>query len=176
VEGNQKAVKNCQTATCGAGPAEKNELERLYGSDQVGEIVETLLVPLWRPGAIFVFEGPLGAGKTTLVQAFLHKMGVAEPVSSPTFMYLNSYSLAGDVPVVHHFDLYRLWAPDDFSSLGFEMYLSDLQAVCCVEWPAIIAPLLEAPVLASRVNRVFLSYAGADEGKRSIRIVVPQKG
>ena len=40
----------------------------------------------------FVLQGEIGAGKTTLVQAFARQLGVTDKVTSPTFSLLNEYS------------------------------------------------------------------------------------
>ena len=36
-------------------------------------------------------DGPMGAGKTTLIAALCKALGVTEPVSSPTFSLVNTY-------------------------------------------------------------------------------------
>lgn len=50
--------------------------------------------------------GPLGAGKTTLVQAVGEGLGVEEVITSPTFTMLNEYN-SGRLPL-YHMDLYRV--------------------------------------------------------------------
>ena len=56
---------------------------------------------------IFTFTGPLGAGKTTLVQALLKASDVRDVITSPTFTYVNIYT--NEVgQKFYHFDLYRL--------------------------------------------------------------------
>ena len=64
------------------------------------------LAALFDGGARVLLEGPLGAGKTTLVQEVLQAMGVTEPVTSPTFDLLHIYERP-DLKV-YHADLYRL--------------------------------------------------------------------
>src|SRR5580700_438511 len=55
--------------------------------------------------AVIALIGPMGAGKTTLVQAVAAALGVTEVVSSPTFTMLNEYH-SGRLPL-YHLDLYR---------------------------------------------------------------------
>ncbi|MBD2109321.1 tRNA (adenosine(37)-N6)-threonylcarbamoyltransferase complex ATPase subunit type 1 TsaE [Nodosilinea sp. FACHB-13] len=57
-------------------------------------------------GTILLLFGDLGAGKTTLVQGLGAGLGIAEPISSPTFTLVNEY-LEGRIPL-YHVDLYRL--------------------------------------------------------------------
>ena len=48
------------------------------------------LAALLRPGDLIVLNGPLGAGKTTLVQGIGAGLGVRGPVTSPTFVIARS--------------------------------------------------------------------------------------
>lgn len=89
---------------------------------------------------LWAFTGPLGAGKTTLIQALCKALGVEEAVSSPTFALVNAYeTVSGEL--VYHLDLYRLDSLDEALAIGIEEYL-DSGRYCLIEWPAIIEPLL----------------------------------
>jgi tRNA threonylcarbamoyladenosine biosynthesis protein TsaE len=57
------------------------------------------------PGDAVVVEGELGVGKTTFVRGAVRALGVATPVTSPTFTIGQRYR--GSVPVAH-LDLFRL--------------------------------------------------------------------
>jgi tRNA threonylcarbamoyladenosine biosynthesis protein TsaE len=94
---------------------------------------------------VFTFAGPLGAGKTTLVQQMLKLKGVTGPVQSPTYTYMCVYTLE-DGTIMYHFDLYRLEATDDFIEAGFDEYLYQPNSYCFIEWPEIIIPLLREKV------------------------------
>jgi len=94
---------------------------------------------------IVAFYGAMGAGKTTFISALCRELGVQDDVNSPTFAIVNEYRDAADAPV-YHFDFYRLQRPEEALDLGLYDYL-DSGALCLLEWPEIIEPLLPADTL-----------------------------
>ena len=118
---------------------------------------------LAKKAQIYTFTGSLGAGKTTLVQSMLRELGVQEAIQSPTYTYVCIYK-ASDGRVIYHFDLYRLNTLDQFSQAGFEEYLHDSNAICFIEWPEIIKPLLD-----KNVCQVTIEYN--DEKSSKIKII-----
>jgi len=94
---------------------------------------------------IIAFYGKMGAGKTTFIKALCQALGVQETVNSPTFAIVNEYRDASDQPIFH-FDFYRLRRPEEAYDIGFEEYI-DSGALCLMEWPEIIEPLLPEETL-----------------------------
>lgn len=82
--------------------------------------------------ACVTLSGELGAGKTTLVRAIAGALGVAEPVTSPTYALVHEYRSAA-TPVIH-VDLYRLERPEQLPQLGWNDFVAE-SAVLLVEWP-----------------------------------------
>jgi tRNA threonylcarbamoyladenosine biosynthesis protein TsaE len=89
---------------------------------------------------VFALQGAMGAGKTTFVHALCDLLGVADPVSSPTFSIINQYQTA-DGKDFYHVDLYRLKDLEEAKAAGMEDLLYDA-GICCIEWPALIKDLL----------------------------------
>ncbi len=89
-------------------------------------------------GEVIALNGPLGAGKTTLVKGIAEGLGVADTsdVRSPTFVLLRTYdgtTSTGKSVSLHHMDAYRLSEEIDFDNLGGLDLLTD-DAVLVVEW------------------------------------------
>lgn len=114
--------------------------EIIYSKDQIEQIAQELIT-LMKDCKIFTFNGPLGAGKTTLIRQMLQQMGVAQPVTSPTFTYVNLYENPQG-QLFYHFDLYRIESLDSFMSAGFDEYLYAPHSWAFIEWPEVIMPLL----------------------------------
>jgi tRNA threonylcarbamoyladenosine biosynthesis protein TsaE len=90
-------------------------------------------VPVW------LFEGEMGVGKTTFIQALCRRLGVESRVQSPTFALVNEYETASGEPV-YHFDFYRIKSETEALDLGVEEYF-DSGHFCFVEWPSKIPNL-----------------------------------
>jgi tRNA threonylcarbamoyladenosine biosynthesis protein TsaE len=124
-----------ETATIGFGERFAKAIEAVRGTSGF----EGLQVQL---------AGDLGAGKTTLVRATLRALGHSGRVRSPTYTLVEPYALErsdGELEV-YHFDLYRFNDPAEWADAGFREYF-DSGAICLVEWPQRVGPLLGVPDL-----------------------------
>ncbi|TCD57544.1 tRNA (adenosine(37)-N6)-threonylcarbamoyltransferase complex ATPase subunit type 1 TsaE [Synechococcus sp. BS56D] len=85
--------------------------------------------------SLLLLQGPLGAGKTSLVQGLAAGLGIGEPITSPTFALAQHYP-KGTPPLVH-LDLYRLELPSaaDDLFLQEEEEATAMGALLVVEWP-----------------------------------------
>jgi len=85
-----------------------------------------------RAGDVIVLTGDLGAGKTTLTQGIARGLGIAEQVTSPTFVISRVHANPSGGPVLVHADAYRLGSVREVDDLDLEQ---DLEAgVVVVEW------------------------------------------
>jgi len=93
-----------------------------------------------RAGDLIVLIGPLGAGKTALVQGIGAGLGVRGAVVSPTFVIARVHR--GRLPLVH-VDAYRLGSLDEVDDLDLDVDMAD--AVTVVEWGSgLVEQLAEA--------------------------------
>jgi tRNA threonylcarbamoyladenosine biosynthesis protein TsaE len=83
------------------------------------------------PFGVVALDGPLGAGKTRLVQAVAAACGVdRREVVSPTFVLMHEYQ--GTRPI-YHLDAYRLRDDDEFLQLGADEHFGPPNLVF-IEW------------------------------------------
>ena len=114
-------------------------IENLTETLNLGEKLSKKLNPL----SIVLLKGPIGAGKTSLVQGIARGLAISEDITSPTFALSHQYN-SGTIPMIH-LDLYRL---ENISSAK-EVFFSEeeealqSQAVLVIEWPELIEPLIK---------------------------------
>ena len=117
--------------------------------------------------AILLLQGPLGAGKTSLVQGIALALSIGEPITSPTFALAQHYT-DGNPPLIH-LDLYRLEQP----SAADDLFLQEdeeakaIGAFMAVEWPERLS--LELP----EAWQLRLSHT--KDGGRHAQLTSPKK-
>jgi tRNA threonylcarbamoyladenosine biosynthesis protein TsaE len=85
-----------------------------------------------RAGDLLVLTGPLGAGKTTLVQGIGEGLGVRGPITSPTFVIARVHPSLTGGPALVHADAYRLGGVAEIDDLDLDS--STASSVTAVEW------------------------------------------
>lgn len=109
-------------------------------------------------GDVLGVDGPLGAGKTRLIQGLCVGLEVGEEVEvvSPTFAIVNTYPAR--LPV-YHVDLYRLGDYDEVEATGLIDLMPD--GVTLVEWFG------RVPDLAPEAVRVRIDDLGGERRRLS---------
>ncbi len=117
---------------------------------------------------VFAFNGEMGAGKTTFINALSRVLGVDEdPTSSPSFAIITEYRSSTTAELIYHFDLYRLENLDEAFDIGDEDYL-DSGAICFLEWPERIADILPD-------DTVRVDIAEQPDGSRLLTVTTPDE-
>lgn len=137
----------------------------LIPDDQATEALGRDIAKILPAKALIFLNGPLGAGKTTLVRGILRAAGHCGSTKSPTYTLVEPYQLENTC--FYHFDLYRLGDPEELEYIGIRDYL-DEQAICLVEWPEKGDGFMPQPDLVLN-----LSYEGES---RSITLEPAVKG
>ncbi len=96
---------------------------------------EIAAVLLSRRSGVILFRGPLGAGKTTLVQSICRHLGIRDTVTSPTFDLLHQYVI--EELTVFHIDGYRLSDPGEWEVLDLPSQ-DELGFIILAEWGSIL--------------------------------------
>ncbi|MBN1868799.1 2-amino-4-hydroxy-6-hydroxymethyldihydropteridine diphosphokinase [Candidatus Sumerlaeota bacterium] len=131
------------------------------------ERTASILAKEARGGEIVALVGRLGTGKTCFARGFARGLGIAETVTSPSYVLVKSYE--GGRLAFHHADFYRVASrPDreandepDLASLGLEDYLEDSGSVILIEWADRFPHWLEPPFWIAEVT-------GSGDGVRFI--------
>ena len=99
-------------------------------------------------GAIMLFWGDMGSGKTTFIKSLCSGLGVLpEKVTSPTYTIVNIYKFNW---YIFHVDLFRLTDPEQLYDMDRSDFIAD-QGVTMVEWPQMLQNYLtDEPVLNLR--------------------------
>lgn len=114
------------------------------------------------PNKVVLFNGLMGAGKTTFIKALCKHLGVEDVTSSPTFSLVNDYETSEGTSI-YHFDLYRINSEIEALDMGIEEYLYS-NNWCFIEWPEKIPNLL--PEKFTTVN-----IRETESGERVLEII-----
>lgn len=111
-------------------------MEEVFKRDKVAlrdltEIAAALL-EFFHDRRIFIFEGELGAGKTTLIKRLINALGSSDQGGSPSFGIVHEYLLTSGS--AYHMDLYRINTSAELNEFGINEYL-DSGCYCFIEWP-----------------------------------------
>lgn len=123
-----------------------------------------------RGGACVVgLYGDLGSGKTAFTQAVAKLLGIAENVTSPTYVIEKIYpihSLPTGFKHLIHIDAYRLEKSAELAHLGWGEIIKDPQNLILIEWPERVADIMPA-------DHIRLKFTFIDETTREIEVLPP---
>ncbi len=139
------------------GPAVTARVE-VAGAEQM-RALGARLAALLGAGDLVVLAGPLGAGKTTLVQGIGSGLGVRGPITSPTFVIARVHPSLGGGPDLVHADAYRLGSRIEVDDLDLDADLD--HSVTVVEWGEGLVENLAAAHLLITIDRPAAPAAGS---------------
>ena len=111
---------------------------------------------------IIVFEGNMGSGKTTLINAIIKEMNSEDEATSPTFSIVNEYELPNNK--VYHFDFYRIENVEEAYNFGVEEYLMSDHWIF-IEWAERIAEIFPENVQTVTITEI-------DNKSRSLKLTI----
>ena len=131
----------------------------VYSLHEIGDAAKQVLAQ--KPEKVILFNGEMGAGKTTFIKELTKALGVAQATASPTFSLVNEY-LSDSGELLYHFDVYRLKSEDEALDIGIEEYLYSGNW-CFIEWAEKIPNLIP-------LKHTKISFEVLDDGKRKLSI------
>ncbi len=117
--------------------------------EKIEEATEQIIA-FGRDVNVWLFDGEMGAGKTTLIKSICSQLGVEDTVNSPTFSIVNEYQNSQD-ETFYHFDFYRIKDESEATEIGAEEYF-DSGAYCFIEWPSKVENILPEEVLKINIT------------------------
>ena len=140
-----------------SGKSEVNILNSLAEMHKLGAQIGTQL----KPGDLLLLSGPLGAGKTALIQGIGQALGI-ENITSPTFVISRIHPTK--IPLVH-VDAYRLQGDSAaiFDDLDLESFLPT--SITVVEWGEGLADRLADDYVEIQIE------FGANDGQRLVSLI-----
>lgn len=103
---------------------------------------------------VLTLTGDLGAGKTAFTKALGLELGVAETITSPTFMVMKLYTVPSHpfIRTLVHMDAYRIEAIDELRVLGVGALFADPYTLLCIEWPERIKEVIPEDAVAFEIH------------------------
>ena len=154
--------------TDGMPGEQDNSVTHLFPTAEAMQEAGRVLGVVMQAGDGVALIGPLGAGKTTLVQGIAAGLDVRGEVVSPTFALMNVYE--GRLPL-YHLDVYRLEDERRLHALGYEPESAD-EGVTLVEWADRVWPFWTDDVLRLTISilpqggREIMAEAGGTASER----------
>lgn len=108
-----------------------SDFETIELGEKLGKLVKGMHV-------VFLLDGDLAAGKTTLTKGIAKGLGISEVIKSPTFTIMRTYET--EDAKLYHLDLYRL--SEVGGDFDLEEYVFDEDSVVVIEWPYQVIELL----------------------------------
>ena len=132
-------------------------MEFIFSLNEINNIAKKIIE--FNPHKIVLFNGEMGAGKTTLIKYLCKELGIITNISSPTFSLVNEYQTITN-QIIYHFDFYRLKSQSEALDIGIDEYLYSGHW-CFIEWAENIKDLIPE-------NYSTLTISVLSDGKRQI--------
>ncbi len=123
-------------------------MEITFSIDQLAEVAKKIVYE--NPKKVILFNGSMGAGKTTLIKELVKTLGVKQTATSPTFSLVNEYYIS-NTEIIYHFDVYRLKNESEALDFGIDEYLYSGNW-CFIEWASKIPNLIPAEHSVISIN------------------------
>jgi len=94
--------------------------------------VAKYIISLFPSQNLFLLDGEMGVGKTTLIKKICNQLGINN-ACSPSFSIINNY-ITKKNKEIFHVDCYRIEDENEVENIGL-LEILDNELTCFVEWP-----------------------------------------
>ncbi|MFY0625879.1 MAG: tRNA (adenosine(37)-N6)-threonylcarbamoyltransferase complex ATPase subunit type 1 TsaE [Reichenbachiella sp.] len=122
---------------------------RIQTSAEIGAFMKSIF-EFGGDRKIWLFEGAMGAGKTTLIKEVCKYLKIVDAVSSPTFSLVNVYETSSGEECFH-FDFYRIEDEMEAVDIGCDEYFYSGN-YCFIEWSERIPNLIPQQYLKINIK------------------------
>lgn len=125
-------------------------MELSYSLVEIATVAKTILSEV--TCKVILFEGEMGAGKTTLIKALAKQLGITEITGSPTYGFVNVYE-GENGEIINHFDFYRMESDEEAFDMGIEEYFYD-DCWNFIEWPSKALAVIPEKRILVKIEKV----------------------
>ena len=119
--------------------AEGGQQFTTHSDQETRDLAGKLVLKNWNQikeqGLLIALNGELGAGKTVFTQGVAKFLQINEPISSPTYSYMDEYDYQrhGVEGKLHHLDMWKVDSQEIFEQLGVSKLIKPNNVVV-IEW------------------------------------------
>jgi len=152
-----------QIQVTAAGTATSYELDSTSEAETQA-IAGKLLLKHWntikKTGLVVSLDGSLGVGKTIFAKGAANFLLIDEPITSPTYTYIEEYKFNrhGAQGMFYHLDLWKVSGPVELERLEIEKLLQP-GSVVLIEWYSQVATWLEPLITAHKIPTIQIAIS-----------------
>lgn len=129
--------------------------------EETKSIAGRLLLKHWNEvgskGVVIGLDGPLGAGKTVFTKGIAEFLQITEPITSPTYTYIEEYDFTRHQTSgkLYHLDLWKVGSSEELARLEVPSLVKP-NSVVVIEWWSQVKEWLQAELPSTQVIEVAL--------------------
>jgi tRNA threonylcarbamoyl adenosine modification protein (Sua5/YciO/YrdC/YwlC family)/tRNA threonylcarbamoyl adenosine modification protein YjeE len=153
----------------GSASANANTVLDSMSEQETKDIAGKLLLKHWNQlkstGLIIGLDGSLGVGKTIFTKGIAEFLQITEPLTSPTYTYMEEYDYTrhGQTGRLYHLDVWKVETPEEFNFLNIPSLIKPGNVIVIEWWHQIKdwwQPQSQAPLLTINLDQT------SDQGRR----------
>lgn len=117
-------------------------------------------------GLIIGLDGSLGAGKTVFTKGIADFLKISEPITSPTYTYIEEYEFTRHQTkgMLYHLDLWKVESAEELERLAVTELLQP-SSVVVIEWWSQIAQWLSSTLIEKNIPLINITISDSDTGR-----------